>query len=67
MLNMPLQFISGSGNGAQMCANVTVIPDNLVECDEEFTLRLTLLTNKESLSLQNNFTSVVLLDSDGMQ
>lgn len=66
VLNMPLQFPSGSINDAEICANVTVIPDNMVECDEDFSLELTLLTAKDGLSLGNDATSVVLLDSDGM-
>lgn len=62
---MLLTFPSGSTDGAVVCANVTVIRDNMVECEEEFSLLLTLETATiKSLSLGNNTTSVVLRDSD---
>ena len=54
-------------NGAMECVNVTVNRDDLVECEEEFTLELTLNSSKDSLSLGNNVTVMTLVDSDGMQ
>ena len=48
-----------------VCANVTVASDNLVECEEIFTLELFLDTIKDSLSVGNNSTLITLKDSDG--
>lgn len=49
-----------------MCANVTALPDNLVEHEEEFSVDLILDTFKDNLILGNSSTFVVLKDSDGM-
>ena len=48
------------------CANVTVLSDGLVECEEDFTVELTLSTTGGGIQLGNNSTSVILIDSDGM-
>ncbi len=34
---MPVVFTPGSSDGDTVCVNVTVISDDMVECDEEFT------------------------------
>ncbi len=62
-----LSFASGSPDGAMVCTNVTVVPDMMVECEEDFTVELTLDTDKDSLSLGDSSTLVTLVDSDGMQ
>ncbi len=49
-----------------VCANVTVVPDSMVECEEDFTVELTLDTIKDSLFRGNNLTRVTLMDSDSM-
>lgn len=61
-----LTFISGSTDGAMMCANVTVHSDNLVEPEEEFSIELTLDMIKDNLILGKTSTSVILKDSDSM-
>ncbi len=66
MLNTPLVFPSNSSDGDMMCANVTLFPDSMVECEEEFTVELNLDTIKDSLSLGDNATLVTLMDSEGM-
>ena len=47
------------------CANVTVTIDSLVECEEDFTVKLMLDTIKDNLNLGNNSTHAILGDSDG--
>ena len=49
-----------------MCVPLTAVADNLVECDEDFTVILDLISSGTSLSLGNNSTAVTLSDSDGM-
>ena len=61
-----LIFTSGSVDGTMECINVTVIADNLVECEEEFSVDLTLNTFKDSIKLGNNSTLITLEDSNGM-
>ena len=63
--NVYLIFAPGSKDGSEECVNVTVIPDDLVECQEEFFVQLTLNTIKDSLTLGNDTTLVSLVDSDG--
>ena len=64
-LNVPIMFSSGLSDGAMICANVSLLSDDLVECVEDFTIVLTLDTTKDTLSVLNNSTVVTLLDSDG--
>ncbi len=59
-------FTPGFFDGNMVCANVTVFPDGLVECEEDFTVTLTLNTIEDNLFLGNNSTDVTLMDSDGM-
>ena len=61
-----LGFIEDSSDGDVVCANVTVFSDDSVECDEEFTVELGLVTSKDNLNLGNNSTVITLTDSDGM-
>ena len=49
-----------------MCPTITILADDLVEGEEEFTVFLTLVTTRKSLSLGNNVTKVTLSDDDGM-
>jgi hypothetical protein len=65
-LTMPLTFAPGSSDGAEVCTSVTASDDNLVECDEELTIMLSLVTTGARLSLGNNATSVTVSDNDGM-
>lgn len=65
--SMAQTFASGSANGAEMCASVSLMSDNLVESDENFTVELSLLTLAgTSLRLGNTETSVTIIDTDGM-
>jgi hypothetical protein len=64
-LLVPITFRTGSANGAELCAPVTVNSDNLVETEEHFTVVLELVTSGTSLSLGGNTTSMTLVDSDG--
>ena len=64
MLFMPLTFPSGSANGVEMCATVTVNSDDFVELEEYFSLILNLESAEKSLRLGNNVSAVTLTDSD---
>ncbi len=64
-LTMPVTFTSGSSDGAMMCVNVTVVADAMVEGEMNFIVGLTLVTVGESISVGNNSTLVILVDSDG--
>lgn len=62
---MPITFPNGSADGAEICTPLTAYADNLVECEEDFGVILTLLTSAPSLSLGNNLITVTLIDGDG--
>ncbi len=64
-ISMLLSFISGSTDGDRVCVNITVFSDLLVECEEDFTVMLTLNTIEDNLLLENNSTFVTLMDNDG--
>ena len=65
-MSLPVIFESGMSDGSMVCANVSLSMDGLIECEENFTVELTLETVKDSLSLGANTTTVVALqDSDG--
>ena len=66
MLNVPLLFSAGASDGDVVCANVTVLPDSVVENKEEFIFELTLNSTKSSLSIGNRSTIVTIIDSTGM-
>ena len=63
---IPVVFQFGMSDGSMVCANVSLSMDGLIECEENFTVELTLDTVKDSLSLgANTVTVVTLQDSDG--
>jgi hypothetical protein len=62
---MPLTFVAGSGDGAQMCSSIRILADNVTEFEEDFTVELALTTAGDSLSLGNNVTIVTHIDDDG--
>ena len=64
-LSKPMSFTPGASNGERVCVNITVLSDGLVECEEDFTVLLTLNTAEDNIFLGNNSTVVTLLDSDG--
>lgn len=59
---MPLTFAPNSSDGAEMCASVTILFDNVMEDDELFTLMLGQVTVADSLRLGNAITAVNLTD-----
>lgn len=65
LLLVTITFPSGSADGDEMCASVTVNSDNLVEFKENFTVNLALVTSDASLSLGSNTSTITLIDSDG--
>ena len=62
---MPVTFSSGSADGDKVCTNVTILLDDIVECEEYFTVELSLNTIGGGISLGNNLTAVTVMDSDG--
>lgn len=65
--SLPVTFPLGSADGAEMCASVAVNSDNLVEFEENFTVKLALVTAGASLGLGSNTSTITLTDSDGMK
>lgn len=59
LFTLSLTFVTGSGNGAQLCAPWTARTDDLVEGDEDFNLILALVSS--SFNLGNAATNVVIL------
>ena len=66
LLNEPVMFYAGDGNGTERCANITLNEDLLVECEEEFNITLAIATDKPNLILGNAYTTVSITDSEGM-
>jgi hypothetical protein len=67
LLSTPLTFSAGSNNETVMCASITAADDQLVECEEHFTIAIYLVTHMGScLGIGNNETAVSLTDSDCM-
>lgn len=63
---VPLVFSSGSVDQVEECTYINTTDDDLIECDEEFQVVLSLATPGISLNLGNNITTVTLIDEDGM-
>ena len=57
-------FLVGDADGQERCATVDLTDDDLVECDEDFTVSLALVTSKPNLSLGTDMTTVTISDSD---
>jgi hypothetical protein len=62
-----LSFLPGAADGTEVCTPIAIVSDNLVECEENFGLILTLVTSGASISLGSSVSTVTLLDSDGKQ
>ena len=60
-----MTFIRGSGSGALMCHSLTVLADDMIEGEENFTVGLALVTPGASLTVGNNVLTVTLTDKDG--
>ena len=65
-LAAPVTFPAGSADGAEMCAYVILNSDYLVESEEYFTAKLTLVTSGTSFTLGNTTSTIALIDSDGI-
>ena len=61
-----MTFIRGSGSGALMCPSLTVLADDVIEGEENFTVGLALVTSGASLTVGNSALSVTLTDNDGV-
>ena len=59
---MDFIFPAGSISGIQQCINITIIDNTTVEEDETFTV--TLSTSNPRVELDNNVTTVTILDND---
>jgi hypothetical protein len=57
--------VTGSGNGAQICASWSARADDLVEGDEEFNLMLALVNPATAFNLGNAATKIMIRDIDG--
>ena len=66
LLNEPVMFYAGDGNGTERCANITLNQDLLVECEEGFNVTLAIASDKPNLILGNAYTTVSITDSEGM-
>jgi hypothetical protein len=65
--SVPLVFPPTSVNGTQRCASLNATEDNLVECEEDFTVLLNLTTAGDGFRLGNAATIVSITDNDGMR
>jgi hypothetical protein len=64
-LSTSLTFAPGSSDGALMCPSIAIVPDTVIEDEEDFSVTLSLVTTGASLSLGNNVTAVTHIDDDG--
>lgn len=64
--SVPLIFTPGSVDGAEMCIPLTAVADLLVENEEEFTVKLNLVTTGPSLNLGNRVSPVTIIDGEGI-
>ena len=66
LLNELVVFLVGDNNGTERCVNITIEEDMLVECEEDFNVTLTIITDKPNLILDQSTTIVSIIDSDGI-
>ena len=57
-------FMIGDADGQERCASIVLSEDDLVECEEDFTVSLALVTSKPNLSVGTDMTTVTISDSD---
>lgn len=55
-------FTSGSINGATRCANISILDDNALEVNENFTL--TLSTEDSNIKIGTSVTTITIIDND---
>ena len=60
----PVVFQSGESDGAEMCVNISIRNDLTVECDENFTVSISLESDKNNLFLGQDLTTVTIKDSN---
>ena len=65
-LFMPVTFQSGSSDGDMVCVSATVLFDDMLEGERNFTVELVLETIGEGFSVVNSSTTVTVTDSSGM-
>ena len=63
-MEQEITFEAGVTDGMSRCANVTLVADNLVECDEDFTVSLALVTSGKSNVMLGAGTSTVVTVED---
>lgn len=59
-----MDFDVDDGDGEMRCLNVTINEDDFVECDEDFTVELSLVTIGAAIALDNSTTVINILDDD---
>ena len=59
-----MTFMVGDADGQERCATIALTEDDLVECEEDFTVSLALVTSNPNLSLGTEITTVTISDSD---
>ena len=55
-----------SESGEMVCVMVPILEDSLVECEEQFTVRLSLVTEADEVSIGQATTEVTIADNDGI-
>ena len=60
LLGEEVTFMVGDADGQERCADIDLVEDELVECDEDFTVSLALVTSKPNLSLGTVITTVAI-------
>lgn len=64
--SLTLTFPMGSVEGSSLCATVNITDDDVVENNEVFSLSITSIDTRVSLSPIFSVASVIIHDSDGM-
>ena len=64
LVMQPVVFESGASDGTEMCVNISLSSDLMVECDENFTVSIFLDSSKNNLFLGQDSTTVTIEDSD---
>ena len=64
--SVPLTFSTGSSDGEEICTSLMTFADDLIECEEEFTVTTAVSAVGCNLFLVNNSTVVTLIETSGM-
>ena len=57
-------FMVGDSDDQERCVDIVVMLDNVVECEEDFIVTLSLETEKPNFILDGNTTVVTIMDSN---